>query len=430
MQSATNGSVVGFLNEIAVQFPSAVFFAAGAPSGDFLSRLDLPVIQSALQSYARHVSSGRAGAGTLAGLMQYGPTSGLINDIVAEHMRIDDGLAATGEQVLITAGCQEALALCLPELCREPTDILLVCNPTYIGAIGAARSHRIEVAGISLSDGDLAGQIEARAEAARARGRRVRALYLMPTFDNPSGLVLGREERYAILDVCARERIVILEDNPYGMFDYDGSALAPIAQEDRNGCVIYLSTYSKTLAPSLRIGAATLPQTLFGNLDARRELMARLVERKGLLTLNTAQMNQAIVGGMLLQHGFSLREWIAPAHASYRANRDALIGQLESDFAGYGDRVRWTRPGGGFFVSLTLPFAFGLDDALHCARNHSVIAMPMRFFALDSSQNRSLRLAFSSVTPEQARAGVRGLAHYVEATLANGCASALSAPTL
>ena len=427
MQSASSGSVVGFLNEIENHYPSAVFFAAGAPASGFLGRLDLPVVQSALQTFMRHGLGGQRNAGSLAGLLQYGPTAGLINELVAEHLRVDSGLAGSGDRTLVTAGCQEALALCLPVLCPAPTDTLLVNNPTYIGAIGAARCHGIRVDGLDNTAGDLAGQIEERAEAERSRGRTVRALYLVPSFDNPSGLVLGREQRDAILATCARLRIVILEDDPYGMFDYDGIAPPPMAGADRDGCVIYLSTFSKTLAPSLRVGAAVLPETLFGSRAAREELMRQLVERKGLLTLNTAQMNQAIVGGMLLERNFSLRDWIAPASESYRANRDALLAQLDSDFAGLADQVSWTRPGGGFFIAMTLPFPMDLDCALHCAKNHDVIVMPMRFFALDDSQNCAIRLAFSSVTPQQARDGARSLADYVRSRIGQGAEPATAA---
>ena len=296
MQIGTSGSVVGFLNEIAGRFPAAVFLAAGAPAKEFLARLDMPMIQSAVQSFMHDASLRAHLGGTFTDLMQYGPTSGLIGEILARHLAVDHGLTVAAEQVLVTAGCQEALALCLPEICRQTTDCMLVCNPTYIGATGAALAHHIPVFGLSLHKGNLARQVLDNAEAARRRGQRVRVLYLMPTFDNPSGLVLNLDERAAILQVCAREEIIILEDNAYGAYAYDGSSHSTMAQQDPGGCVIYLSTFSKTLAPSLRVGAATLPAALFGDRRASRDLMARLIKRKGMITLNTSQINQAIVG--------------------------------------------------------------------------------------------------------------------------------------
>ena len=336
--------------------------------------------------------------------------------MIAAHQRKDEGLSTSPERVLVTAGCQEALALCLPELCSAPGDVLLVCNPAYIGALDAARHHDIGLAGISLSAGDLSGQIVARVEELGRSARRVRALYLVPNFDNPSGSVLNSEERKAIVDVCAREQIVILEDNAYGMFSYEGVLPLHMAATDPGGCVIHLSSYSKTLAPGLRVGAATLPETLFGSRTAREALMARLVARKEVITLNTAGVNQAIVGGILLEQDFSLKDWVAPARNAYRKNRDALLDQMAHEFSGM-EGTGWVPPVGGFFLSVDLPFDFDLDEAMRCAQEHGVIVMPMRFFALDRSQDRRIRLAFSSVTPERAREGVRGLARHLEARL-------------
>ncbi|KRR19403.1 hypothetical protein CQ13_33830 [Bradyrhizobium retamae] len=182
---------------------------------------------------------------------------------------------------------------------------------------------------------------------------------------------------------------------------------------DEVGSVIYLSTFSKTLSPALRVGAAILPDTIFGDAGACRTLWEDLVQRKSFGTLNTSQISQAIVAGLLIEQRTSLRGWIRPALDWYRANRDLMLCQLDDVFSPLSDQVRWNRPAGGFFLTLDLPFRFDANTADECATHYNVIVMPMSFFALDNSQDCRIRLAFSSVTPEQISTAVRGLCHYV-----------------
>ncbi|WP_352957875.1 PLP-dependent aminotransferase family protein [Mesorhizobium sp. M1156] len=247
----------------------------------------------------------------------------------------------------------------------------------------------------------------------RRNGRRARALYLIPDFDNPTGRVLDKASRCDILQVCARNRIIVLEDNPYRLFRYEGDEIPPMAALDEAGSVIYLSTFSKTLSPALRVGAAILPDTIFGDARACRALWENLVQRKSFITLNTSHITQAIVAGVLMEQAVSLRGWIRPALDWYRSNRDVMVRQLDSVFSPFPEQIRWNRPSGGFFLSLDLPFRFGADSADECARCDNVIVMPMSFFALDNSQDCRIRLAFSAVTPEQIRTSVTGLGRYV-----------------
>ena len=180
---------------------------------------------------------------------------------------------------------------------------------------------------------------------------------------------------------------------------------------------MYLTSFSKTLAPSLKVGAVTLPDTLFGDRDARKVLMRDLVERKGFATPNSNCLGQAIVGGILLEQNFSLRSWVSDAHRQYRCNRDAMLYYLDREFKGMRDLVHWNRPDGGFFIYLALPFPFTTDSIVDCALNHDVIATPLSFFSPDNSQDHLVRLAFSSLSTAQLEAGVSRFARYVETRL-------------
>jgi len=410
MSVSPHSEVMNFLNEVAGRYPSAVSLAAGRPTGALFDQLTAPALAEAIAAFA-------SAEGTqVASLLQYGRTAGVINALMAEQLRIDEGVPACAERLLVTTGCQEAMSLCFAALCAEPGDVALVCNPTYIGATGAAGACGIDVYGLTGSTDELAENIGRAAVELRRDGRRARVLYLIPDFDNPTGRVLDRAERLAVLDVCTRHRIVVLEDNPYGMFRYDGEAIPPMAALDRAGCVVYLSTYSKTLCPAVRVGSAVLPETLFGDSAARHELFQELVRRKSYLTVNTSQITQAIVGGHLLQRGCSLREWIQPSLELYRTNRDALLAGLDASLDGRSG-IAWNRPEGGFFLTLDLPFRFDSNAVADCADHEGVIVMPMAFFALDTSQDRRIRLAFSAVDPDGIARGIAALARYVDRRL-------------
>jgi (S)-3,5-dihydroxyphenylglycine transaminase len=412
MRFSSQTPVMTFLNEVADEYPSAISLAAGRPTDQFAATLNPAALVEAFSAYESFNSRGHHTTNKRTMPLQYGRTAGIINDLVAEQLRIDEDVIAVPDRVLITAGCQEALALCLPALCPNQTDAVLVCNPTYIGAAGAAYASGVSVYPIPNTFSILEEGIEQAANELRRSGRRARALYLIPSFDNPTGHILDEDQRKNILAICARLQIVILEDNPYGMFRYDGAPVRPMAALDDAGCVIYLSTFSKTIAPAMRIGAATLPDTIFGDRSARTELWNNLVQRKSVLTLNTSQITQAIVGGLLLESNCSLRRWIEPALNLYRNNRDAMLTQLEAEIPSITADILWNQPSGGFFLSLDLPFQFGAGDVVDCATNYGVIVMPMSFFAFDDSQDQRVRLSFSAAEPQQIRLAISSLARY------------------
>ncbi|MBN3772776.1 PLP-dependent aminotransferase family protein [Burkholderia sp. Se-20378] len=414
MQAAFQATVMNFLNEVASEFPAAISLAAGRPADRLFERLDHSALLQALIRYEKHALHGHTGKALNAWLLQYGRTAGLIHELVAHQVQTDEGVATHADRTVITAGCQEALALCLPELCPDPKDVVLVCNPTYIGITGAAHASGVALSALPGAESDIAAQIERAVAQLHREGRQARAVYLIPDFDNPTGRVLDLSQRRAVLSACTRHRIVVLEDNPYGMFRYDGDVVPPMAALDEVGCVIYLSTYSKTISPALRVGALTLPDTLFGDRAARQALFQALVQRKSFITVNTSQICQAIIGGLLLEQEGSLRGWIQPTLEAYRVNRDTMLAQLQTTFVPWPDSIRWNRPDGGFFLTVDLPFRFDAQAVTACATECHVIVMPMAFFAFDNSHDQRIRLAFSAVDPSQIRTGIAALGRFIE----------------
>ena len=409
-------AVMNLLNEVATRHPQAISFASGRPSERCF---DLPQWLLELQRFASHLAGdhGLVDKQALDLLGQYGPTQGIVNGLVAAQVLRDEGIRCEPARVLVTAGCQEAMALCAAALCADPHDVILVRNPTYIGIIGVAMIQGLNIESFEPVDDSTAALRLALVNAIERQvecGKRVRVVYLIPDFDNPTGHSLDLDARLAVLDICAAHGVIVLEDNAYGMFNYDDNGRPPTLHAlDRRGSVIYLGTYSKTLCPGLRVGYAILPPTLWGDVDAASLLMQRLSEAKSFGTCNTSQVTQAIVGGVLLREGCTLRGMVGPARELYRANRDLMLQELERAFGHLGDRVRWNRPAGGFFLVVSLPFEFAGDELDACARLHGVIVMPMTFFALDGSQRCRVRLAYSNVDPDALVEGVRRFGSYV-----------------
>lgn len=410
---SSRAEVMNFLNEVSGRYPQAVSFASGRPAQQFF-RFDemLAGLGLFVDRFGRE--RGLEADEAWALLAQYGPTNGIINTLVSRQIDIDHGVIAPPSQIVVTGGCQEALSLLVQILCLESNDVVLVRSPCYVGMTGAADLNQIELLSVDApDDANLAQALRLGVEAAARAGKRPRVLYLVPDFDNPTGTVLTRSEREEIIDLCAREQIIVIEDNPYGMFRYDGEQVPSMYSLDAHGCVIFLGTYSKTLCPTVRVGFAVIPEQLFDGKRDGRDLVARLSQAKSFVTVNTSQLTQAVVGSVLLAEDCTLERRVAQARDLYRSNRDHMLARLDKKFSRFGSQISWNRPEGGFFLTMRLPFAFGQREAEVCAGNYGVLVLPLSFFALDRSQDCSIRLAFSNVSHAQIESGIDRLYSFV-----------------
>lgn len=409
--------VMNFLNEVAQNYPSAVSFASGRPAEQFFHIEDwigyLPLF---ISHFAQQHGLGTKTALNLIG--QYGRTNGIMSDLIARQLALDEGIACEPQQIVVTAGCQEAMSLCVTQLCRHPDDIILARSPTYIGITGVADLNGIEIAPVASDEHQApADALEETIQNARRRGKKPRVLYLVPDFDNPTGTVLSRDARLQMIEVCARNGVVILEDNPYGMFRYDGEPVPTMFSLDTKACVVYLGTYSKTICPGLRVGFIVMPQGEMPGGQSGAAMIGALSQAKSFMTVNTSQIGQAIAGAILLSQDGSLRDLIAPAIRHYRTNRDAMVDSLADAFSAQVGTVSWNRPDGGFFLTVGLPFEFGREEAEICAKEYGVLTMPLSFFALGEDGRDRVRLAFSNSEPERIRAGIERFGTFVKARL-------------
>jgi (S)-3,5-dihydroxyphenylglycine transaminase len=404
--------VMNFLNEVVLRYPGAVSFAPGRPAERHFD-VEGSLGAAALWVASRANATGTSERAVWNDLGQYNKTNGIINDLIARQLAADEGIAASPESILVTTGCQEGMAILLLGLIDPAEDALLVSDPAYIGVPGLARILGLTLIPIPTGEHGLDPEAVLRGiEEARRMGRRPRALYDVPDFNNPLGTRMPVETRRALLGLAHEHGVLVWEDNPYGMFSYDGPPLPTLKALDEHGVVIYMGSFSKTLFPGLRLGYLVADQQVVLPSGNRVPLTAELSKIKSLTTVNSSPVVQAMAGGILLESGGSLRSLVAEKLPFYRANRDRMLTRLGATLGGAGG-VRWNRPEGGFFLTLTLPFEFTDECLTACARDFGVIVCPMSFFALTPGRERQVRLSFSYVTEEQIDEGIDRFARFV-----------------
>ncbi|MCF3135738.1 aminotransferase-like domain-containing protein [Streptomyces olivochromogenes] len=404
---------MNFLNEVAQRFPDAISFAAGRPYEGFF---DLDLVHEYIETYRAHAGRRLGGDETAVRreILQYGRTKGIIHELIAENLRVDEGITADPDDVVVTVGCQEALYLTLRALRRDDRDVLLAVVPSYVGVHGAAQLADMRVLPVrdSAAGIDLADLAEA-VRRARAAGLRPRACYLVPDFANPSGVSLDADIRRELLRLSEELDILLLEDNPYGLFS-DGSGPPTLKALDENNRVVYLGTYAKTGVPGARVGFAVAGQRVSMPGGVTRSLADQLAKLKSMLTVNTSPIAQAVIGGKLLAHGCSLRAANARETEVYLGNlRRMRVGLAERFPAGDGPEVTWNSPTGGFFMLLTLPFPAG-DDLLELsAHKHRVLWTPLHHFYAETRPRHEIRLSYSHLLPAEIDEGLDRLAGFV-----------------
>src|SRR5256714_5805716 len=242
------------------------------------------------------------------------------------------------------AGAQEAMVVALRGLCAEPGDVLLTPDPCYVGIVGAAALLDIEVVPVPEPGGGIEPAEVARvARAVRAQGKRPRAFYLVPNFANPSGVSLSTEARHELLAVAADQDLLMLEDDPYGLFPLAAEGRPSLKALDTDQRVIYLGSFAKSVFPGARVGFLVADQTVV-DADGRRTLLAEeLSAVKSMLTVNTAPITQAVIGGLLGSSGRSLRAAKQEEVGVYPGN---LRGVLSNPGPGIGRvaEVTWNSP--------------------------------------------------------------------------------------
>jgi (S)-3,5-dihydroxyphenylglycine transaminase len=399
---------MNFLNEVASRFPEAISLAAGRPFDEFYAVEDA---ERYLAAYIGHLrAEGLPETRVRQAILQYGRTNGQLGAMIARMLEIDEGIRVPAESVMVTSGCQEAMIIALRGLCAAPEDVVLVAEPCYVGFTGAARVLGVTVVPVPETAQGLRPETVARvAREVRASGRRPRALYVVSNFANPSGVSLSDDVRRGLIDVAADEDLLILEDDPYGLFGLDDSRPPALKALDTDQRVMYLGSFAKSVFPGARVGFLVADQTVVSAAGRRSLLADELSTIKSMVTVNTSPIAQAVIGGVLVSCGYSLRAANREKIAFYRQNLRTLLAALERHFSD-DPAITWNSPSGGFFAVMDVPVRADEKLLELSARDYGVLWTPMSFFYMNGGGTNAIRLSCSALVTGQIDEGVRRLA--------------------
>jgi (S)-3,5-dihydroxyphenylglycine transaminase len=398
---------MNFLNEVAGRFPDAISLAAGRPFDEFY---DLSDVERYLAAYVAHLRAGAMSeARVRQAVLQYGRTNGQLAAMIARMLAVDEGIRVPEDSIMVTSGCQEAMIIALRGLAAGPEDVVLAADPCYVGFTGAARVLGVQVVPVPETADGLSPEAVARvAREVRADGRRPRALYVVSNFANPSGVSLSDQARRGLLAVAADEDLLILEDDPYGLFGSDDTHRPALKALDADQRVIYLGSFAKSVFPGARVGFLVADQAVVGA-DGHRSLLAdELSTVKSMVTVNTSPIAQAVIGGVLVSCDYSLRAANREKIAFYRRNMAALLAALGRHFDD--PAITWNTPSGGFFAVLRVPVRADEKLLELSARDYGVLWTPMSFFYAGAGGSHAIRLSCSALATDQIDEGVRRLA--------------------
>lgn len=368
-----------------VSRPEVVSLAGGMPD---VSALDGELIEKAFQSL---MSNRRNYA------LQYGGGQGdlRLREQIQTIMELE-GVHGSVEDIMITTGSQHALEL-ISDLFLDQGDVVLVEAPSYVGAVGIFRHKEAHIEHVFTDDQGISP--EALREAAmrlKAEGRKVKMLYLVPNFANPSGVTLTSERRVEVLNICRELGILIVEDNPYGQLYFGEQPPKAIRSMDSEG-VVYLGSFSKILSPGLRVGYVLAPPA---------------IREKLVLANESAILSPATFAQMLVSEYLSISDWqgqIATYRNLYREKRDSALNALSQ----YLPKIKTTRPDGGFFLWLTLPEGLNSKEMLPLAVTELVAYTPGTAFYGDGRGKENIRVCFSHPTAANVAVGIKRLSNVV-----------------
>ena len=369
--------------------PEVVSLAGGMP---FVSALPKELISNAFERVMTD-------SGAIA--LQYGSGQGMpaLREHILEVMALE-GIRAGVDDIVVTTGSQHALEL-VTKLFVNPGDVVLAEGPSYVTAMVVFKSFQADIQHVPMDEFGLIPQaLREHIARIRAEGKPIKFLYTVPTFSNPAGVTLTWERRLEILEICRSNDILVLEDNPYGLLYFDGQPPQAMRSVEEDG-VIYLGTFSKTLAPGFRVGWALAPHAI-------RE---KLILANEAAVLSPSSFTQHVINEYL-----STADWkaqIETFRGVYRERRDAMLTALDD----YLPDLRWTNPAGGFYVWVTLPDNIDSKSMLPRAVKELVAYTPGTAFYADGEGRNKLRLAFCYPTPEFIREGIRRLSTVINGEL-------------
>ncbi len=329
--------------------------------------------------------------------IQYGGGQGdlKLRDQIRELMALE-GINASVEDLVITTGSQHGLDM-LAGLFLDKDDVVLAEGPSYVGAIGIFRHYEAHIEHVYTDhDGMSPEALQESIDKMKAQGKKIKFLYLVPNFANPSGVTLSADRRPKILEICKREHILIIEDNPYGLLYFDKPVPDALRSMDEEG-IVYLGSFSKILAPGFRVGYVLAPPA---------------IRDKMVLAQESALLCPSSFTQMMISKYLANADWqgqIDTFRGVYRERRDAALAAMNE----YLPNLETTRPDGGFYLWVTLPEGIDSKAMLPLAVKELVAYTPGTAFYGDGTGQRYLRVCYSYPTPENIKVGIKRLANVI-----------------
>jgi 2-aminoadipate transaminase len=383
-------SVIRELLKVA-QDPEIISFAGGLPNPKSFPLQDLEiVVQSVLRGHGKTA-------------LQYGTTQGYkaLRESIADRA-YKDGIEITGDNVIITSGSQQALDT-IGKLFLNPGDNAIVGLPTYLGGINAFKSYEGNLTGIPLDkDGMIIDLLEENIKQMLNENIIPKFIYVVPTFQNPAGVIMSESRRKKLVDIANDYDLLIIEDDPYSKLNYDMPHIKPIKAFDDEGRVIFISTFSKILAPGFRL-AWTI---------ASEKLTRKMIIAKQALDLCTNTFTQFIANEFMKSGSLDLH--ILKICEMYKPKRDIMINAIEKYFP---EGYQCIKPKGGMFAWVTLPQGIDTELMFLDAIKMKVAYVHGKAFHVDGGGERSMRLNFSYSSNEQIEEGIRRLGKVIEKKL-------------
>lgn len=339
-----------------------------------------------------------------ANILQYGTTEGVteLRKAIAERMN-GKGMNIDYHNVLITSGSQQALDLIAKTL-LDPDDTVLVGAPTYLGGTNAFKSYGAIMESVPEDEhGMNPDSLEEKIRQLQMHGRNPKLLYLIPAFQNPSGVTMPMDRRIRMLEIAKKYDLIIIEDAPYSELRYAGTAIKPIKTLDTDGRIIYLGTFSKVLAPGFRIAWCI----------AEKDLLNKLIIGKQTTDLCTNTFGQFIAAEYLTR-GY-IDEHLEKIKTLYKGKMFHMLAAMDKHFPA---EAKWTRPEGGMFIWVTLPEYIDTKEMFVRALEHNVAYVHGASFFCNKNGRNTMRLNFTYATDEQIDEGIKRLGQTIKDEIA------------
>ena len=359
--------------------PSIISFAAGNPApeafpSDAIAKITAEIL-----------------ADNPISALQYSVTEGYLplRQALKSYLAKRFDVGKENDELIILSGAQQAMDFTFKVLCDEG-DVVITEEPSFVGALNTFRSHQVNLVGVAMEDDGIS--IEGLEKALHENKEKVRFIYLIPTFQNPSGITMSLAKRKACYKLAKEYGVAILEDNPYGELRFSGEDIPPIKSFDEDGIVIYVGTFSKILAPGIRIGYALLPN----------ELSARMVVAKQCNDTHTNIMSQILCHRFMTEYDFDAH--LSELSRIYKKKSGIMLGLLDEKLSG---KIKYTRPEGGLFVWCELPEGIDMPGFVAKLLDNKLAVVPGNAFMTDPDMpTQTFRMNYSTPSDEQLAQGM------------------------